>query len=372
MPGGSGGEIVFASTSPGLEGPLQEELAELGAVSSTERGGVEVRGGEGLHQEICLRSRVANHALLRLGSARGRDLPEMAAALRAVPVHRVLPRGPRVPVELEVSGRHGRVRDARALAEQAWNVQVARGGGSRPVGAVRLLLRLSDEGCEVSADASGEALYKRGYRQELSRAPLRETLAAGILRLAGYSGDLPVWDPMCGSGTLAIEAALIALRRAPGRLRPFGFMSWPSFNEPAWQVRVGRSRLGERVNGPPIFGTDLNAGSVGVARRNARRAGLPGHLQLERMDAREIKPPAGLTRGLVVSNLPYGRRVGAEPELEPLFRDFGQALRRFGGWKAALLVSEGAPVEALGLGECRRVALENGGLPCALLLAELQ
>lgn len=366
-----GGEVVFASTSPGLEAPLAEELAELGAVTASGRGGVEVRGADGLHQEICLRSRIANHALLRLGSARGRDLPELAAALRDVPVQRVLPRGPRVPVELEASGRHPRVRDPRTLAEQAWNVQVSR-GGARPMGAVRLLLRLSDDGCEVSADASGELLHKRGYRQEISRAPLRETLAAGILRLAGYGGDLPVWDPMCGSGTLPIEAALIALRRAPGRLRPFAFMSWPSFDERAWNARVGRARLEERVSAPPIIATDLNAGSLGVARRNARRAGALAHLRVERMDAREIQPPAGLTRGLVVANLPYGRRVGTEPELLPLFRDFGRALRKLPGWRVALLVSEGSPVEALELGQCRKLPLENGGLPCTLLVAEIQ
>ncbi|HVE81695.1 MAG TPA: RNA methyltransferase [Myxococcales bacterium] len=366
-----GTERVFASTSPGLEGPLAEELAALGQVSSPSRGGVEVRGEAGLHQEVCLRSRVANHALLRLGEARGRDVPELVAALRAVPVQQILPRGPRVPVELEASGRHPRVRDPRALAEEAWNVLVAR-GAARPAGAARLLFRLSDGGCEVSADASGELLHKRGYRQELSRAPLRETLAAGILHLAGYRGEEPLWDPMCGSGTLPIEAALIALRRAPGRLRPFAFMSWPGFDAAGWQARVGRARLEERTDAPPILATDLNAGSLGVARRNARRAGVLPHLSVERADAREVRPPERMAPGLLVANLPYGRRVGAEEELGPLFRDFGRALRSFPGWRVALLVSEGSPVEALGLGEHRRVPLENGGLPCALLLGEIR
>lgn len=367
-----GAELVYASTAPGLEAPLSEELAALGQVTSTERGGVEVRGAPGLHQEVCLRSRIANHALLRLGAARGRDLPALVAALRAVPLRQVLPeKGPRAPVELEASGRHPRVRDPRALAEEAWNVQVVR-GGARPAGATRLLLRLFEDGCEVSADASGELLHKRGYRQELSRAPLRETLAAGILRLAGYRGEEPLWDPMCGSGTLPIEAALIALRRAPGRMRPFAFMSWPSFDSPAWNARVGRARLEERTSAPPILATDLNAGSLGVARRNARRAGVLAHLKVEREDARELAPPKGLAPGLLVANLPYGRRVGTEPELGPLFRDFGRALRRFGGWRVALLVSQGSPAEALALGDHRRIPLENGGLPCTLLLAEIR
>lgn len=367
----AGPEVVFASTSPGLEAPLAEELAPLGKVAPAGPGGVEVRGAEGLHQEICLRSRIANHALLRLGTAQGRDLPELAGALRKLPLDRVLPKGPRVPVEVEASGRHQRVRDPRALAEQAWNVQVAR-GGPRPAGAARLLLRLSEDGCEVSADASGELLHKRGYRQEISRAPLRETLAAGILRLAGYRGEEPLWDPMCGSGTIPIEAALMALHRAPGRLRPFAFMSWPRFDEPAWMARVGRARLEEKVSAPPIWGTDLNAGSLGVARRNARRAGVTPHLSLERADARELQPPAGMKPGLLVANLPYGRRVGSEPELWPLFRDFGRALHRLAGWRVALLVSEGSPVEALELDLGRRLRLENGGLPCALLLGEIK
>jgi len=367
----AGPEVVFASTSPGLEGALAEELAELGPVAPAGRGGVEVRGAAGLHQEVCLRSRIANGALLRLGSASGRDVPELAAALRKLPVDRVLAKGPRVPAEVEATGRHPRVRDPKALAEQAWNVQVAR-GGARAAGAVRLLLRLSDDGCEVSADAAGESLWKRGYRQEISRAPLRETLAAGILRIAGYRGGEPLWDPMCGSGTLPIEAALIALRRAPGRLRPFAFMSWPEFDEPAWHVRVGRARLEEKVDAPAIWATDLNAGSLGVARRNARRAGISGFLKIERVDAREMQPPAGTKPGLVVANLPYGRRVSSEPELGPLFRDFGAALRRLSGWRVALLVSEGSPVDALGLDGVRRVPLENGGLPCSLLLGDIK
>ena len=365
------GELVFASTSPGLEAPLAEELAALGQVTSEGRGGVEVRGAAGLHQEVCLRSRIANHALLRLGSARGRDVPALVAALREVSLRQVLREGPRVPVELEASGRHPRVRDPRALAEEAWNVRVMR-GGARPTGVVRLLLRLSEDGCELSADASGESLYKRGYRQELSRAPLRETLAAGILHLAGYRGDEPLWDPMCGSGTLPIEAALIALRRAPGRLRPFAFMSWPSFDPASWNARAGRARLEELSSVPPILATDLNAGSLGVARRNARRAGVLAHLRVERADAREIRPPPGLEGGLLVANLPYGRRVGTEPELLPLFRDLGRALRRFAGWRVALLASEGSPLEALDLPDPRKVPLENGGLPCFLLLAEIR
>ncbi|HYV47917.1 MAG TPA: RNA methyltransferase [Myxococcaceae bacterium] len=366
-----GPEVVFASTSPGLEGALAEELAELGMVTPAGRGGVEVRGAAGLHQEVCLRSRIANGALLRLGTARGRDVPELAAELRKLPLDRVLPKGPRVPVEVEASGRHARVRDPKALAEQAWSVQVAR-GGMRPVGAARLVLRLSEDGCEVSADAAGDSLWKRGYRQEISRAPLRETLAAGILRIAGYRGKEPLWDPMCGSGTLPIEAALIALHRAPGRLRTFAFMSWRTFDEPAWHVRVGRARLDEKTDEPKIWATDLNAGSLGVARRNARRAGISGFLKIDRVDAREMQPPPKTPPGLVVANLPYGRRVGSEPELGPLFRDFGAALRRFAGWRVALLVSEGSPVDALGLDDARKVPLDNGGLPCTLLLGEIR
>jgi putative N6-adenine-specific DNA methylase len=181
----------------------------------------------------------------------------------------------------------------------------------------------------------GRLLYQRGYREEIGRAPMRETLAAGMLRLAGYTGLEPLWDLMCGSGTLLIEAALISLGIAPGELgKP---------TRPAAAL---------------LKGTDLNAGALGVTRRNARRAGVFDALTLERADATKVKAPAG-PPGLLVANLPYGKRV-AKSDLDALTANLRASFR---GWRFAFLLQGHLDLEVR-----NEHALSNGGLRCRLCL----
>jgi len=351
-------EHAFASTTLGLEGALADELAVLGTILEREPGGVLLGGDRGLHEEICLRSRIANHVLVRLGAARGGDQRSLAKGLQSISVEHYASGH---TARISVSGRNPRVRNAAGLAGEAWGLRSTEAGQ-------RISLRLTEDACEVSVDASGEILHKRGYRKEISRAPLRETIAAGILRLADYLGTEPLWDPLCGSGTIAIEAALIALNKAPGANRAFAFMDWPAFDDGAWSRRIERAKRDERASAPPILGTDLNAGSLGVARRNARRAGVGSHLSLERQDALKMKPKPELHRGLFASNLPYGHRVEAD---EALYSGLGEALRGFPGWRFALLASNDSPIDQLRLPIARRLPLDNGGIPCTLLLGTL-
>jgi putative N6-adenine-specific DNA methylase len=178
----------------------------------------------------------------------------------------------------------------------------------------------------------GRELYKRGYREEIGRAPMRETLAAGILRLAAYRGDEPLWDPMCGAGTLLIEAGLIAYGVAPGDLKG------------------GPTRAAKAM----LRGTDLNAGALGVTRRNARRAGVT--LELERADAAKIEPKG--PPGLLVSNLPYGKRV-EKGDLTAVMQNFSA---KFTGWRFAFLMQGRLPV----LTARSEHAISNGGIRCRL------
>jgi putative N6-adenine-specific DNA methylase len=180
----------------------------------------------------------------------------------------------------------------------------------------------------------GRLLYQRGYREEIGRAPMRETLAAGMLRLAGYSGQEPLWDLMCGSGTLLIEAALIATGTAPGALGK------PEHKAPAL-----------------LKGTDLNSGALGVTRRNARRAGVFDALTLERADATKVKPSGA--PGLLVANLPYGKRV-ERLDLAALTANLRQS---FSGWRYAFLLQGKLDLEIR-----QEHALNNGGLRCRLCL----
>jgi putative N6-adenine-specific DNA methylase len=250
-------------------------------------------------------------------------------------------------------------------AAKAWRVTPAKEEGAQSV-----LLRLDGDVCTVSVDTSGELLYRRGYRQEVSRAPMRETLAAGLLISAGWRPEEPLWDPLCGSGTLPIEAALMSLRRAPGLGRTFACEGWRGVNGAEAQSLRERIAAEASAKAPaPIWATDVHAGSLGTARRNARRAGVLEALKLERQDVTKLTltPPA--ETGLVIANLPYGIRVGEKRELETLYRGLSRTLReKLPGWRVALYVAKDSPVQALEVHVKKRLAIPNGGIRCELLL----
>ncbi len=351
-------EVVFAATTPGLEPALEKEARGLGEVRVLP-GGAEIRAGPGLHRRAILWLRTANRVLLRVAELPAGGPKEARRALAAVDLSPFRPAG--APLGIEVSSHHGHLgRGTLArLAGEAWN---ARGSGDP----LSVLVRADETACTVSVDAGGAPLYRRGWRQEVSRAPLRETLAAGLLLLAGWRGERPLWDPFCGSGTIPIEAALSAMGRAPGLGRRFAFEGWPGHDAAAWDAELATARAGEVPLRQPVWASDFNAGALGTTRRNARRAGVDGALHLFRHDATDL--PAGLPPGgLVAGNLPFGRRVERDPALH---RRFGAVLARLSGWRYALLV-EGAAERELGLRPERAIPLDNGGLHCRLLVGGL-
>ncbi|MFL5354484.1 class I SAM-dependent RNA methyltransferase [Archangium sp.] len=369
-------EHVFVSALPGLEPALEAEAGALGLSPQKVEGGVELTGAPGLHQEANLRLRTASRVLLRLGRFAAPDAGALAKGLAGLPLGPVWDgrSAPRLSVALHRARFKGP--DAvLAAAAKAWRLpSVERVGvlDEEVSEGLTLLVRLEGDTCTVSADTSGEPLHRRGYRQEVSRAPLRETLAAGILVLAGYDGAEPLVDPMCGSGTFLVEGAWMSQRKAPGLQRSFAFERFPGFDAAAWRARKARVEA-EALPAPRSVprGYDINAGALGTARRNARRAGVT--LTLERQDVRTLTPPAGLGRGLVVANPPYGKRVGEAEDLPGLYRALGATFRRaFPGWRAAVLLPEDPGLQrALALPEGRNLPVRNGGLRCRLLLCSL-
>lgn len=366
-------EQVFVSALPGLEPALEAEAEALGLSPQRVEGGVELTGAPGLHQEANLRLRTASRVLLRLGRFAAPDTTALTKGLAGLSLGRVW--DGRTAPSLSVALHRSRLKGQDAVlaaAARAWGVSSVERAGpldeETPEG-LTLLVRLEGDTCTVSADTSGEALHRRGYRQEVSRAPLRETLAAGILVLAGYDGVEPLVDPMCGSGTFLIEGAWMSRRRAPGLSRAFAFERFPGFDAAGWAERKARAQA-ELLPAlrSALRGYDINAGALGTARRNARRAEVT--LTLERQDVRMLTPPSGLGPGLVVVNPPYGKRVGEAEDLPGLYRALGATLRRaFAGWRAAVLVPEEQNlIRALGLPEARSLPVRNGGLRCRLLL----
>ncbi len=308
-------ERIFAACAPGLEPVLARELQELGLEVGAVPGGAEAEGADALAL-ACVGSRVADAVALRLY------------------------RGPESGLDAAFA------RERRRFGTAA-----------------RIALRRQAGEATLSLDAVGAPLYKRGWRARVGAAPLRESLAAGMLLWAGYDGTTPFLDPMCGSGTLAIEAAEIAARRAPGRTRRFAFEGWPG-HDPARTAAV-RARLAaaERPPPSPIHASDRNAGALRLALCNAAAAGFTGAIRFERRDAAAVVPPAG--SGLLLVNPPYGLRL--PEDVERSWQALGSLLDRLPGWTAVVLSAGSAAERLLARRPAASIRVRNAALPCLLL-----
>jgi putative N6-adenine-specific DNA methylase len=229
--------------------------------------------------------------------------------------------------------------------------------------------------CMLSFDTSGKSLHKRGYREQGHPAPLKETLSAAILIMAGYDGSQAFMDPMCGSGTIAIEAAMIAVHKAPQIHRKkgeFHFEWLKDFDRDLWRVTQDRVRA-EKLDAPtaPVVASDINAAYVAMAKKSALVARVEKYMTLTTGRFQDAEPPA--TTGILVTNLPYGERIGSsEGDIVQLYEEVGDTLKqKFSGWQAAILAAAASPYKAIGLKPKRTIALMNGSIPCKLLLFEL-
>jgi putative N6-adenine-specific DNA methylase len=225
--------------------------------------------------------------------------------------------------------------------------------------------------CTLSLDSSGAPLFMRGYRQGAGAAPLKETLAAGLIGLTGWRGERPFYDFLCGTGTLPIEAALLAGNRAPGLLRErFGFQTWPDYRPADFKALVEEARQAARPVGVPIQASDQDPRMVEAARENARRAGVEDAITFAVCDAAEFQPQHGA--GVVLINPPYGERLGEIEALKPLYKTLGDVLKqRCKGMEGYLFTTQSDLIKAIGLRASRRTILFNGPLECRLLRFEL-
>jgi len=374
---------LYAPCPRGLEAALVDELRALGA-AEVRPGSAGVAFGADLEgaYRVCLWSRLASRVLLQLARFPAPDPDALYAAARALPWHQQL--GPDQTLAVDCSGSAPWLRDSRfgALKLKDAVVDAVRDHyGERPsVDArrpdLRVALHLARGRATVSLDLAGDSLHRRGYRLEGARAPLKENLAAGILVLAGWpevaARGGALFDPMCGSGTLLIEAALLAGDIAPGLDRDyFGFFGWLGHDGGLW-ARLLAEAEGRRAAGlariPPIFGRDADGRAVAAARENIERAGLSGRITVEKGELTSAGLPPGLPPGLLVSNLPYGERIGEVQALTPLYRALGRQLaRHYDVWAAALFVADTPLAQALGLKADASHPLYNGALRCRLL-----
>ena len=241
---------------------------------------------------------------------------------------------------------------------------------------VSLLAFVRGGRCILSVDTSGKSMHKRGYRSDRHPAPIKETMAAAMLLKLGYTGDVPLYDPMCGSGTVAIEAASMALGKAAlihRKKGEFGFESLAFFNPKIWREIQEEAREGKLDELPaPIFASDISANYIEAARENALRARVEKFMTFSKVDFFDSKAPAA--KGLLITNLPYGERIKGEfgGDDESFFKAIGDKLKKdYAGWRAAILAAEESPWKHIGLKPTRKIKLLNGSIPVRLLVFDL-
>jgi putative N6-adenine-specific DNA methylase len=388
---------IFATTAPGLESIAAGELKSLGVKGRQEVGGVAIGGDVDRIYQANLWLRTASRVLVRLGEFHASTFYELVRRSKKLPWGDFLPETG--AVEVRVTCRKSKLYHSDAVAERVLSaiasaasskLELRAGifesdeGESGEVEEARtttqdstqlFIVRIVNDQCEISADSSGELLHRRGYRKEIAKAPLRETLAAAMVLASGWDGKRgePLLDPMCGSGTIPIEAALIARGIAPGLERQFQFMRWPSFDRDAWNELVDKARSGVANPGPDIVGADRDAGAISAATHNAERAGIAGDIRfsaesLSASIAKLADIPAG--EGWILTNPPYGVRVGEGTDLRDLYATLGKILKSKRGCRLGLLTSDLALAGQMRLPLRPRFSTSNGGIPVSFLASE--
>jgi putative N6-adenine-specific DNA methylase len=337
---------IFLVAVPGLEGPLCAEARAHGFKARTVPGGVSLKGGWPDVWRANLELRGPSRIIARLGAFRATHLAQLDKRAREFPWGEVL--RPDVPFRVEVTCKSSKIYHSGAAAERIERaIAEELGGPSEADAPVSIKARIESNVCTLGVDTSGELLHKRGHKQAVAKAPMRETMAALFLRQCGFTGSEPVLDPMCGSGTFVIEAAEISAGLNPGRSRHFAFEKLATFDAAAWKAM----RASEPLIKPAakFYGSDKDAGAIRMSQSNAERAGVAAFTEFQECAVEDIERPDG-PPGLVIVNPPYGDRIGNKSRLKSLYRALGNTLRtRFRGWRVGLITNELALAEATGL-----------------------
>ncbi|TVR58994.1 MAG: hypothetical protein EA426_07735 [Spirochaetaceae bacterium] len=381
---------IVATASGGLEEALKAELAELGMSGITIRGRtVRFEGGTRELYRANAMSRVASRFLVPIARFKATSRDELYEAAREIPWHTFI--DPDMTFSVDSWARSDVWRDTRFLALKVKDALVDRVRevrGRRPsVNStspdLHIEVHAEDTMVTISRDSTGAGLHVRGYRNETGEAPLRENIAAGLVRLSEYSRDSVLIDPMCGSGTIAIEAALIARSVPPGILRrSWAFMRWKDFDPVVWSSvrREMEDVMAESRSLPvaPIIAADRDSAVLSVAKRNASRAGVGELIEFRKEDlswsvagARERHRDHLGKNPVIVMNPPYGERM-TENEITSTYTAIGDTLKRHGaGFTAWILTGSKEGVKSIGLRASRRHPIMNGGIDCRFLKYEL-
>ena len=358
-------EIFFVAT-PGLEAMLLAEVMALNFKDAKQvTGGVTVIGSWPEVWRANLQVRGAGRVLMRMGGFHVGHLAQLDKLARKFPWADFLRKD--VSVRVEATCRKSRIYHAGAAAQRIETALREELGATVSDDAdVCIKARIENDLCTLSIDTSGGMLHKRGHKEAIAKAPLRETIASLVLRAAGFNGQESVLDPMCGSGTFVIEAAEIALGLYPGRSRRFAFEKLKSFDASKWSTMQHNT-----VKSPSVkfYGSDRDAGAITSSIANAKRAGVENVVEFKHASISDVQRP-DCVPGLVIVNPPYGTRIGDKRPLFDLHASFGKVMReRFSGWRVAMITTDIALAKATSLPFGKPgPTMNHGGLPVKLFL----
>lgn len=348
-------EEIFLVAVPGLEAPLAAEAQALGfrgVVPSP--GGVICAGDLAEAARANLSLRCAVRVLLRVAQFRAMHLAQLDKRAKKVAWGEVLQAG--VPVRVEAVCRRSKIYVNKAAVQRVSGGLEAAGIPVAKEAAITVKVRIDDDLCTISVDTTGAALHRRGHKEFVGKAPMRETMAAGFLAELGFDGTQVLVDPMCGSGTFVLEAAEMALGLLPGRSRGFAFEQMAGGGALGGDRSLRREYLkngewgGDTPSAPMFFGFDRNDGAIRGAVKNAERAGVADLVRFERQAISDLVPPKGVAPGIVIVNPPYGGRIGERKLLFGLYGALGARLAEaFRGWRVGIITSDGGLAKATGL-----------------------
>ena len=356
----------------GLEGPIASELRHMKLENvAAENGRVFFSGDAEAAARANVNLRIGERVLIEVGSYPAVTWAEFFDGAAALPWERFIPKNGAFPVKgYSLNSKLFSVSDAQKLLKKAIAKRL---GGAYGVEWLpedgplyQIQFSIMKDQVSLCIDTSGDGLHKRGYRPAHNAAPLKETMAAALVTLSGYRGREDFCDPFCGSGTIAIEAALIAKNRAPGIDRTFTCMTWPGFERPLWDAVRAEARSREFHGNYRIFASDIDPKAIAIAKENAQRAGVTDVVKFEVADALEFARTT--EKGIIVTNPPYGERIMEKQEAERLYAGFGRAWSATENWKLYLLSSHTEFERTFGRTADKKRKLYNGMIKCDLFM----
>ncbi|MEO0433493.1 MAG: THUMP domain-containing protein [Cyanobacteria bacterium J06656_5] len=373
----------FATVARGLEELAAQELEQLGA-DGVEPGfcGVSFQCDRKRLYTINLWTRLSFRILVTVAHVPCRDSDTLYRSIQGIDWEQYL--SPEQTLAVKATGKNDRLNHSHftalrvksAIVNQQQDRYGERSDVDTEIPDVQINVHINDSNATVSLDSSGSSLHRRGYRPAMGTAPLKESLAAALVQLTEWSGDVTFLDPMCGSGTLPIEGVLQTLKIAPGLFREgtsqgFGFQTWPNYDQALWQSVVAAAKKQQRSElGVPVVGCDRDLDILANARTNADNSGVDEYIEFNYTDFADIEAPAD--SGILICNPPYGERLGHTENLAPFYKLMGDILKqRFKGWTAYILSGNKALTKCIGLRTARKIPIYNGAIPCQFLKYEM-